>query len=205
MAWRMASQSDRTIPELAGVPFLEKPPLSYWLSAGSQTLLGESTAAARLPNLLYALVATLAIGALAFAEGGCSGCGRCGTGSGIESARLACHFLARTRCESARWMLRGTAWRLPWLSGTTRLKKAALLYADASGRSVRLHGKERGRVARAWTGPAHINHLGASLVGAASLGAVCGSDCASADHWPVDSCRRTHAAGHGKPTRALLE
>ena len=181
MAWRMASQSDRTIPELAGVPFLEKPPLSYWLSAGSQTLLGESTAAARLPNLLYALVATLAIGALAFAEGGAAAAvvAALVAGSSLLAWRVT-SWLAPD-AESARWMLRGTAWRLPWLSGTTRLKKAALLYADASGRSVRLHGKERGRVARAWTGPAHINHLGASLVGAASLGAVCGSDCASAD------------------------
>ncbi len=33
IAWRMSLQSDRTLPQLAGRPFLEKPPLSYWMSA----------------------------------------------------------------------------------------------------------------------------------------------------------------------------
>jgi 4-amino-4-deoxy-L-arabinose transferase-like glycosyltransferase len=33
IAWRMSEQSDRTLPQLAGTPFLEKPPLSYWMSA----------------------------------------------------------------------------------------------------------------------------------------------------------------------------
>jgi 4-amino-4-deoxy-L-arabinose transferase-like glycosyltransferase len=33
IAWRMTQQSDRTLPELAGTPFLEKPPLSYGMSS----------------------------------------------------------------------------------------------------------------------------------------------------------------------------
>src|SRR5262245_24844662 len=33
IAWRMSQQTDRTLPQLAGKPFLEKPPLTYWLSA----------------------------------------------------------------------------------------------------------------------------------------------------------------------------
>jgi 4-amino-4-deoxy-L-arabinose transferase-like glycosyltransferase len=65
IAWRMSLQSDRTLPQLAGTPFLEKPPLSYWMSGGAVALLGDSAAAARVPNLLYALVTALAIGALA--------------------------------------------------------------------------------------------------------------------------------------------
>jgi len=64
IAWRMTFQSDRTLPELAGTPFLEKPPLSYWMSAAGLSLLGDSPAAARSPNLLYAAVCTLALGAL---------------------------------------------------------------------------------------------------------------------------------------------
>lgn len=65
IAWRMSQQSDRTLPELAGTPFLEKPPLSYWMSAAGLHLFGESAAAARSPNILYATVTALAVGALA--------------------------------------------------------------------------------------------------------------------------------------------
>jgi 4-amino-4-deoxy-L-arabinose transferase-like glycosyltransferase len=65
--WRMSLQSDRTLPQLAGTPFLEKPPLSYWMSAGALALFGDSATAARAPNLLYALLTALAIGVLALA------------------------------------------------------------------------------------------------------------------------------------------
>lgn len=70
IAWRMSTQSNRAIPELAGTPFLEKPPLTYWLSAAATTAFGDSPAAARLPNLLYALMVALATGALALAMDG---------------------------------------------------------------------------------------------------------------------------------------
>ena len=65
IAWRMSQQSDRTLPELAGTPFLEKPPLSYWMSAAGLHLFGESAGAARSPNILYAVLTALAVGALA--------------------------------------------------------------------------------------------------------------------------------------------
>ncbi len=64
MAWHMKSQTNRAVPELGGQPFLEKPPLTYWMSAAAMRSLGDSAAAARLPNLLYAIIAVLAIGAL---------------------------------------------------------------------------------------------------------------------------------------------
>jgi 4-amino-4-deoxy-L-arabinose transferase-like glycosyltransferase len=67
IAWRMSSQSERALPQLAGTPFLEKPPLSYWMSAAALSLFGDSAAAARSPNLLYALIGALSVGALAFA------------------------------------------------------------------------------------------------------------------------------------------
>jgi len=70
IAWRMSLQSDRTLPQLADTPFLEKPPLSYWMSAAAIEVYGDSAAAARVPNLLYAVVTALAIGALAFAMDG---------------------------------------------------------------------------------------------------------------------------------------
>ena len=67
IAWRMSQQSDRTLPQLAGVPFLEKPPLSYWISAAGIRAFGDCAGGARAANLLYALVTALAIGALALA------------------------------------------------------------------------------------------------------------------------------------------
>jgi len=67
IAWRMSLQSDRTLPQLAGVPFLEKPPLSYWASAAALSLWGDSAASARVPNLLYAVSGALALVALALA------------------------------------------------------------------------------------------------------------------------------------------
>jgi 4-amino-4-deoxy-L-arabinose transferase-like glycosyltransferase len=70
IAWRMSGQADRTLPELAGTPFLEKPPLSYWAAGASIALAGDSARAARAPNLVYAAVAALALGALAFAMTG---------------------------------------------------------------------------------------------------------------------------------------
>lgn len=70
IAWRMSIQSDRTLPQLADTLFLEKPPLTYWMSAAAIEVYGDSAAAARVPNLLYAAVTALAIGALAFAMDG---------------------------------------------------------------------------------------------------------------------------------------
>ena len=70
IAWRMSQQSDRTLPQLAGTPFLEKPPLSYWMSADALRLFGDSAAAARAPNILYAAITALAVGALAFVMAG---------------------------------------------------------------------------------------------------------------------------------------
>jgi 4-amino-4-deoxy-L-arabinose transferase-like glycosyltransferase len=67
IAWRMSQQSDRTLPQLAAVPFLEKPPLSYWMSAAALGMFGDSARAARAPNLLYAVIAALSVAALALA------------------------------------------------------------------------------------------------------------------------------------------
>jgi len=66
----MSVQSDPTLPQLADTPFLEKPPLSYWMSAAAIEVYGDSPAAARMPNLLYAAITAMAIGALAFAMDG---------------------------------------------------------------------------------------------------------------------------------------
>jgi 4-amino-4-deoxy-L-arabinose transferase-like glycosyltransferase len=70
IAWQMTQQSDRTLPQLAGTAFLEKPPLSYWLAATAIEAFGESPGAARAPNILYAIIAALCVGALGYAMGG---------------------------------------------------------------------------------------------------------------------------------------
>jgi 4-amino-4-deoxy-L-arabinose transferase len=70
IAWRMSWQADRAVPLLAGEPFCEKPPFTYWLAAVPTKLLGKEAWAARLPNLLYALITALAVGLLAARSAG---------------------------------------------------------------------------------------------------------------------------------------
>ena len=70
IAWNMAHQRQQAVPELAGVAFCEKPPLAYWASGASLALFGKTPAAARLPNLLWAIIAVLAIAWLAHACAG---------------------------------------------------------------------------------------------------------------------------------------
>jgi 4-amino-4-deoxy-L-arabinose transferase len=65
IAWRMSWQPDKAVPLLAGEAFCEKPPLLYWLAAIPIRALGPQAWAARLPNLLYALLTALATGLLA--------------------------------------------------------------------------------------------------------------------------------------------
>jgi 4-amino-4-deoxy-L-arabinose transferase-like glycosyltransferase len=65
IAWRMSWQTEKAVPLLAGEPFCEKPPLTYWLAAGPIARLGSAAGVARLPNLLYAIISALAVAALA--------------------------------------------------------------------------------------------------------------------------------------------
>jgi len=66
----MVVQPDKAVPQLAGRPFAEKPPLLYWLGGAAVAEFGASPAAARLPNLAYLLVTALAIGWLAASAAG---------------------------------------------------------------------------------------------------------------------------------------
>ena len=53
------------LPALGGVAFAEKPPLTYWLAGASMARFGHGAAAARLPQLAYALLAFFSVVALA--------------------------------------------------------------------------------------------------------------------------------------------
>lgn len=65
ISWRMSWQTDKAVPLLAGEAICEKPPLTYWLAAASMTVFGTEAWAARIPNLLYALITALGVGLLA--------------------------------------------------------------------------------------------------------------------------------------------
>jgi 4-amino-4-deoxy-L-arabinose transferase-like glycosyltransferase len=62
----MAETGDWVTPRLYGKPWFEKPPLYYWGAAICFKLFGVSEAAARLPSAISALLATLAMGLLAW-------------------------------------------------------------------------------------------------------------------------------------------
>jgi len=66
IARAMAETGDWVTPKLYGKPWFEKPPLFYWGAALSFKLFGVSEAAARLPSAISALLATLAMGWLAW-------------------------------------------------------------------------------------------------------------------------------------------
>ena len=70
IAWRMSWQADKAVPQLAGEAFCEKPPLAYWIAAVPIAVFGPSASAARLPNLLYALITALCLGLLAMRGAG---------------------------------------------------------------------------------------------------------------------------------------
>ena len=63
----MLGQDQHAVPTLAGRPFAEKPPLTYWAAAGAMRLFGRSAVVARLPNLLYGLITVLSTAWLAAA------------------------------------------------------------------------------------------------------------------------------------------
>ena len=70
ITWRMSWQASRAVPLLAGEAFCEKPPLTYWIAALPVKLFGAQAWAARLPNLLYALITALSVGLLAARSAG---------------------------------------------------------------------------------------------------------------------------------------
>jgi 4-amino-4-deoxy-L-arabinose transferase-like glycosyltransferase len=57
----MLRTGDFVVPHLQGFPYLEKPPLAYWMTAASFGLFGRNEVAGRLPVALMGYAGTLAI------------------------------------------------------------------------------------------------------------------------------------------------
>jgi hypothetical protein len=64
VAWEMLRRGDWLVPTLDGMPFFHKPPLFYWITAGSMALFGPGVAAARAAAWLASV--TIATGLFAF-------------------------------------------------------------------------------------------------------------------------------------------
>ncbi len=58
----MLETGDYLVPHYEGGPFLQKPPLTWWIIAASYKLLGVSVFAARLPSAIAALATVLLVG-----------------------------------------------------------------------------------------------------------------------------------------------
>ena len=61
VAWEMARSGNWLVPTLDTLPYFHKPPLFYWLTAGAISLFGVYEWAARLPTVLAASGAALAL------------------------------------------------------------------------------------------------------------------------------------------------
>jgi 4-amino-4-deoxy-L-arabinose transferase len=60
----MLAAHDWVVPRMLGMRYFEKPPLGYWLTAGSIAAFGENRFAARLPSALAAGLTALIVGLL---------------------------------------------------------------------------------------------------------------------------------------------
>jgi len=72
IAREMLASGDWIVPRFNGVPYVEKPPLMYWLTAGTYALLGPSEFSARLWKVIPALGTawlTYRLGRLFFSKG----------------------------------------------------------------------------------------------------------------------------------------
>ncbi len=61
VAREMAVTGDPLTPRLNGVPYLEKPPLVYWLCAATLRSIGQTVLAVRLPVVLFGVLGVVAV------------------------------------------------------------------------------------------------------------------------------------------------
>ena len=68
VAREMLCRHELLVPTFLGTPWLEKPPLVYWMMMGSQSLLGQTTLAVRLPAVLSGALVAVVIALFSEAE-----------------------------------------------------------------------------------------------------------------------------------------
>lgn len=61
VAQEMAASSELVVPRLNGVPYFEKPPLVYWLTAASLRIFGNTSWSARLPIAIFGALGVVAL------------------------------------------------------------------------------------------------------------------------------------------------
>lgn len=61
VAWEMVRSGDWLTPTLNGLPYFHKPPLFYWITAGSLAVLGRHEWAARIASILGATLGVMAL------------------------------------------------------------------------------------------------------------------------------------------------
>ena len=70
VAWEMLTSGNWLYPTLDGLPFFHKPPLFYWITAGSLSLFGTHEWASRLASLLGAGIAAFTLYGFALRQNG---------------------------------------------------------------------------------------------------------------------------------------
>jgi 4-amino-4-deoxy-L-arabinose transferase-like glycosyltransferase len=60
---QMLASGDWTVPQLNGLPYVEKPPLQYWATAAAYAVFGVHDWVSRLWNLLLGVAGVVAVGA----------------------------------------------------------------------------------------------------------------------------------------------
>lgn len=141
IAKEMSQSGDFITPTLEGRPWLEKPPLLFWMLVASFTSLGPSEWSARLPNALLALI--LALGMAIFA-GTFKGI-RCGF---ITFLLLTTSLLYVGYARAASTDLPLTmAFGLSLLAGFLTLRRKSYLWALVSGIAAGLTVLAKGFVA----------------------------------------------------------
>jgi len=126
ISWRMSWQSAKAVPLLAGEAFCEKPPFAYWVAGASMRRFGVAAWAARLPNLVYALITAVAVLLLARRSAG--------NVAGIAAAAAISTFLLAY--QVAIWL----ATDAPLLAAVSVALLGEYIGFYASGRRERLGG-----------------------------------------------------------------
>lgn len=137
----MFQSGDLVTPTLEGRPWLEKPPLLFWMLVGSFTSLGFSEWSARLPNAILALIVAAGAGVLGGRYRGV----RCGllTFLILNTSLL---FVGYARAASTDLPLTA-AFTLSMLAGFRALNRSSCLWALLCGAALGLTVLAKGFVA----------------------------------------------------------